>query len=156
LLLAKIANIAAMMSKKQYIASLLLAVYGVVFVHNIVPHHHHLDIVDNIAAAFAADDHSDMYHHHHHHDDDQHDHDHETDLVNHDHQSEPHESCHFNVQLNYSKISFAVIACVVNNLLEDIPTDKDQFEQKRYDVPQKLLEGYNSSGPLRAPPVCLS
>jgi ABC-type Zn2+ transport system substrate-binding protein/surface adhesin len=139
------------------IAVLLLAIYSVVFAHNVIPHHHHLDIVDNLVAVFSSDD---SEHHHHHHSGGEHHHHHGSHShgkdvnVKHSHEHEPHEACHFEVQPVNSKTQIFITVLVLNNTFFKIKEPVKDILKNEFDYyPQRLLEGYNYAVPLRAPPV---
>ncbi|MCG8578602.1 MAG: hypothetical protein MI866_01705 [Bacteroidales bacterium] len=147
-----------MIRLRNKIAYLLLAIYSVVFAHNVIPHHHHLDIVNNLIAVFCADD--SVNHHHHHSGDGHHHHSHDShshksdEKVKHSHSHEPHEACHFDVQPVNSKTQVLIAVLVIDNTFLQIQEPvKEVINNESVYYPQRLLEGYNYAVPLRAPPV---
>ncbi|MBK3519706.1 hypothetical protein [Carboxylicivirga marina] len=147
-------KIAKMVKIRVHIATLLLAIYSIVFAHNVIPHHHHLDIVNNLVAMFDAHE---ANHHHHHYSDHSHtcDHHHEhSEKVNHQHDHDSHEACHFEVRPINSKTEHTHFVLVVINSVFDFHIDNDEELKHESDyTPPKLPEGYNLAVPLRAPPV---
>ncbi|WP_430816438.1 hypothetical protein [Carboxylicivirga sp. RSCT41] len=146
-----------MIHLRRKIALLLLAIYSIVFAHNVIPHHHHLDLVNNIVAVICAED---TGHHHHHHGDEPHHHTHashahdEDDQVKHSHSHEPHEACHFEVQPVNSKTQVLIAVVVLNSDFLQLYEPVKELPKNEFDYfLQRLPEGYNYAVPLRAPPA---
>lgn len=136
-------------------ALVLLAVYSIVFAHNVIPHHHHPDHVahmPDLLCIHAADGHHAHPHQHAH----PHGHDQETKTekaFQHSHPDEHQSHCHFEVKPVVSKI----IDIAPNYLLTEemqlpIPLEDEVTFTYIY-YPRKLLACYNFAVPLRAPPV---
>lgn len=135
-------------------AFLLLAIYSVVFAHNVIPHHHHMDLGANVVAMFCDEDAT----HHHHEGHGSHQHhfsgiQHSDANLTHEHNNEEHAACHFDVRPVAAKSLDFHPYLVVNHTFQLQVTVK---ELPKYDIdhsPIKFPEGYNFAVPLRAPPV---
>ena len=145
------------MTKMRNIAAyVLLAVYSIVFAHNVIPHHHHLENV-----AFGSDLHCEYEaraSHAHHHDHTEvcssHQHADGTKVqFQHAHPEEAQSHCHFEVKPVLSK----TVDIVTNYLITQeqlVPVPLEELVTYAYIYyPQKLLQSYNFAVPLRAPPV---
>ncbi len=143
-----------MTRSKRNIAFLLMAIYSIVFVHNVIPHHHHYNeavSVENVQC---------LGHYHHH--EGLHHHSHENFSINdivdhsvldHHHPVEKHSVCHFEVNpviKDSGSLNFVLSVCIVEELW--VPLEEPITIAYTY-YPQKLLESYNFAVPLRAPPV---
>nr|WP_321452211.1 hypothetical protein [uncultured Carboxylicivirga sp.] len=134
-----------MNSYRKIFAYLLLAVYGIVFAHNIIPHHHHYEGgVDDCAVQLA-----DKVHHH----SDLCNHAHDIELAENDKDGAEHYVCEFDVKpVVNNEISFAIY--YLPNSIEELLTPiRQSVKPECQYYPQKLLESYCSAVPLRAPPV---
>jgi len=143
-----------MINMREKIAYLLLAIYGIVFAHNVIPHHHHNDLLFNLTQVFEGED-----VHGHMHICKAHDSQNVLNTVKehirHEHNHEDHEACHFDVRPVVSKtLTVYFILSLVNSFKSKIPV-KELPKQDYIYYPQKLLESYNFAVPLRAPPFFL-
>ncbi|TRX65958.1 hypothetical protein [Carboxylicivirga sp. M1479] len=144
-----------MLKLRQHIAFLLLAVYSVIFAHNVIPHDHHFGIASELMSSVqqlecehhhgsGIEAHSEGLRHHHHTAD--------TELHHH-HEHDDHAACHFDVRPVTSKtMALPMFAYVVAIIQLNEPVNEITNHQIDY-FPQKLLEGYNYAVPLRAPPA---
>ncbi len=143
-----------MYKMRSNIAFLLLAIYGIVFAHNVIPHHHHMDMGAKMVAMFCQDDET----HHHHDEHGVYFHEHENgahnsgECLSHEHENEEHAACHFDVRPVAAKFIDFIPFLVVNS---DFLLPLTVKENPKYEIdyrPYKLPEGYNYAVPLRAPP----
>ncbi|WP_439183294.1 hypothetical protein [Carboxylicivirga taeanensis] len=140
---------------RSNIAFLLLAIYGIVFAHNVIPHHHHMDIGVKMSAVFCQE----KTGHDHHGSQDDHSHWFDNleysghDCVSHQQGSEHHDACHFDVRPVAAKlVDFSPFLVVNADFL--LPLLKNELPQYEIDrTPPKFPEGYNYAVPLRAPPL---
>ena len=134
-----------MNSCRKIFAYLLLAVYGIVFAHNIVPHHHHYEGgLDDCAIQLVEKE-----HHH----TGSCNHSHITELADNDFDTEKHHVCEFDVKpVINNELSFAIYHLPSRNEELQTPLRQNVKTECQY-YPQKLLESYCSAVPLRAPPT---
>jgi len=142
-----------MIKMRREIAFILIAIYGIVFAHNVIPHHHHSDLISNLSAVFECEN-----SHHHHHDQEGHSHHPENNLnikeeINHHHSQEKHEACHFDVRPVLAKTLTVYPAIIEHYYFRFNITVRELPKQEFVYYPQKLLQSYNFAVPLRAPPV---
>lgn len=142
------------MTKMRNIAAfVLLAVYSIVFAHNVIPHHHHAehsaqgaDLLCVHAAGQQHDHHHSGSHHEHAHPDES------TAHFQHAHSDDSQSHCHFEVKPVISKI----VDVSANYLISEVqPLPVPLVEEVTFAYiyyPQKLLQSYNFAVPLRAPP----
>ncbi|MBI9061847.1 MAG: hypothetical protein JEZ14_07645 [Marinilabiliaceae bacterium] len=144
------------MTKVRNIAAfVLLAVYSIVFAHNVIPHHHHAEHSmhgSDLLCVHAAG----QQHDHHHNGSHQHEHSHEDETtahVQHAHSDDSQSHCHFEVKPVLSKI-VDVSANYLISEVQPLPIPLEEEVTFAYIFyPQKLLQSYNLAVPLRAPPV---
>lgn len=145
-----------MMTKaKKNIALLFMAIYSIVFVHNIIPHHHHSDeTVPVVKTMCSSHSHDHLSHGHLHHDEfcDHQDEEHKGIVVDHHHPLDQHHACHFEVNPvvkspGTTNFELAIVE------LDDVVVPLEEAITIAYTYcPQKLLASYNFAVPLRAPP----
>ncbi|MCU4177330.1 hypothetical protein [Carboxylicivirga sp. N1Y90] len=147
-----------MTQMKKNIAYLLLAIYGIVFAHNIIPHHHHSDTMA-IGSHAMYSEHTNVDHHSHdhdHHHDSKEEESHQTGALsfsNHQHPPVDHHACHFEVRPVVKDSNPLAAKYLTSNKIElPVPLEEPLTINYTY-YPQKLLESYNFAVPLRAPPI---
>ena len=143
------------MTKVRNIAAfVLLAVYSIVFAHNVIPHHHHAERSAQGADLLCL--HAPAQQHDHHHSGSHHDHSHQDETkaqFTHAHPDDAQNHCHFEVKPVLSKsVDISANYLIIEEQSLPIPLiEKVTFAYIYY--PQKLLQCYNFAVPLRAPPV---
>jgi len=129
----------------------LLAVYGIVYAHNIIPHHHHLESAVNKDLVCCSDTNDQTLNHHVH--SNNCGHTQSLTFVHHEHSENGHEACRFMVKPVVHN-SFNIAFLYVPSFIEDLLSPQRETTTLKYQYfPQKLLESYNCGVPLRAPPV---
>jgi len=143
-----------MTKMRNIIALVLLAVYSIVFAHNVIPHHHHAEHSvhgADLLCVHASDQlhdhhHGGSHHHYHHHQDETKAH------VQHSHPDDTQSHCHFEVKPVLSKIvDVSANYLIIEAQSLPIPLMEEVTFAYVY-YPQKLLQCYNFAVPLRAPP----
>ncbi|MCU4165166.1 hypothetical protein [Carboxylicivirga caseinilyticus] len=134
-----------MNSYRKIFSIILLAVYSVVFAHNIIPHHHHYegghDSCDVQTVISQQHSHSSLCDHHH-----------DIEIADDNCEGETHHVCEFDVKpVVNNELSFTAYYLVSQFIEFNTPENQNVKTNCQY-YPQKLLESYRSAVPLRAPP----
>ncbi len=137
---------------RKKIAYILLAIYSIVFAHNVIPHHHHDELLVNLSFTLECED-------NHRHSHNEHIHNigntfySDVEHVDHIHCEEQHSACYFDVRPVPGKSLSILPFITVNSYLQIKIPVRELTTQEFVYCPQKRLESYNFAVPLRAPPV---
>jgi hypothetical protein len=134
---------------KHHIA-LLLAVYSIVFVHDVIPHHHHSEVEGCLLSVACSIGETQGHHHEHGY---EHDHNGDHFFFDHQHDGGSHEACHFEVHpvvIKSSPIIFADYWVVSDFQLPTLFGKSMKYSCFQY--PRKLLESTKFPLSLRVPP----
>nr|WP_321410653.1 DUF6769 family protein [uncultured Carboxylicivirga sp.] len=132
---------------RKIFSILLLAVYSIVFAHNIIPHHHHYegghDSCDIQKEISQSHNHSSLC-----------DHSHDFELADNNCEDEAnhHHVCEFDVKPVVNNELVFTAYYLVSQFLEIQTSEYQNVKSNCQYYPQKLLESYCSAVPLRAPP----